>query len=142
MNPETSTQWKTSIKQKRVVSVLQKTILTLFLCISISSFSQDCSILKNNKFTYKLAGKDVEVEFKENEHFEYHQKRKYYIKSTIEWISDCEYYLIIQEVTLPNFPFSVGSRLHIKVTKVRHKKVYYRSKKGARTWEGKMTLSE
>lgn len=99
---------------------------------------QDCTILKNNSFTYKLAKKDVLVEFGESKHVELHQKGKYYIKSNVEWISDCEYYLIIEDVTLPDFPFPLGSKLHIKITKVRGDRVYYKSTMGDRSWEGRM----
>ena len=112
-----------------------------FFCFSFQGTAQKCEILKESSFTYKLAKKEVLVEFKENKHVEYHQDKKYYIKSNVEWISDCEYYLVIQDVTLPNFPFRKGSKLHIKITKVRGKRVYYKSSMGGRTWEGKMTKS-
>ena len=82
------------------------------------------------------------VEFGETKHVEHHQKGKYYIKSNVEWISDCEYYLIIEDVTLPDFPFELGSKLHIKITKVRGNRVYYKSTMGDRSWEGKMTKIE
>jgi hypothetical protein len=115
----------------------------LFLSLlGTTNVVQDCTILKNNSFVYKLAKKDVLVEFGETKHVELHQKGKYYIKSDVEWISDCEYYLIIQDVTLPNFPFKLGSKLHIKITKVRGDRVYYKSTMGGRTWEGKMTRVE
>jgi hypothetical protein len=107
--------------------------------VGITNVEQDCTILKNNSFTYKLAKKDVLVEFGETKHVELHQKGKYYIKSSVEWVSDCEYYLTIQDVTLPDFPFQLGSKLHIKITKVRGDRVYYKSTMGNRTWEGKMT---
>lgn len=88
---------------------------------------------------YKLAKQDVFVNFKEDKHEEYHQDKKYYIKSSIEWVTECEYYLTIEDVTLPDFPFRLGSKLHIKITKVRGDRVYYKSSMGGRTWEGKMT---
>lgn len=112
-----------------------------FFCFSFQGVAQKCEILKNASFTYKLAKKEVLVEFKENKHVEYHQDKKYYIKSNIEWVSDCEYYLVIEDATLPNFPFRKGSKLHIKITKVRGKRVYYKSSMAGRTWEGKMTKS-
>lgn len=111
----------------------------LFFTFTLMNVEQDCSVLKNNSFTYKLSKEDVLVEFKENKHVEYHQDKKYYIKSNVEWVSDCEYYLVIQDVTLPDFPFKLGSKLHIKVTKVKGNRVYYKSSMGGRTWEGKMT---
>ena len=87
-------------------------------------------------------GKEVLVEFKGNKHIELHQKGKYYIKSNIEWISDCEYYLIIEDVNLPDFPFQIGSKLHTKILKVRGDRVYYKSTLGDRSWEGKMVKTE
>ena len=120
-------------------------LLIPILLISFLGFTnpvQDCTILKNNSFVYKLAGKDVWVEFGEDKHTELHQKGKYHIKSKVEWISDCEYYLIIQDVTLPDFPFKLGSKLHIKITKVKGDRVYYKSTMGKRTWEGKMTKKD
>lgn len=112
--------------------------ILLFSVLGFTPLEQECGMLKNNSFVYKLGGKDVLVEFGEEKHAEYHQKGKYYIKSNVEWISDCEYYLIIQDVTLPNFPFKLGSRLHIKITKVKGNRVYYKSTMGGRSWEGKM----
>ena len=114
-------------------------LIVLLTFFSLPSTAQECEILKEGSFTYKLAKKDVLVQFETNKHVEYHQDKKYYIKSNIEWVSDCEYYLVIQDVTLPNFPFKIGSRLHIKITKVKGNRVYYKSSMAGRTWEGKMT---
>ena len=112
----------------------------LFCVLALMSFStEECSILKNNSFTYRNAQKDVLVVFKENEHIEYHNNKAYFIKSDIDWISECEYYLVIKETTLPNFPFKMGTKLHIKVNRVKGKKVYYTSSLGGRTWEGRLT---
>ncbi|TVZ56503.1 hypothetical protein OD91_1789 [Lutibacter sp. Hel_I_33_5] len=118
--------------------------LFLFLCLffALSSFSikQDCTVLKNNSFTYKLGKDKVLVVFNEDKHTEYHEEGKYIIQSDIKWISECEYYLIINEATLPNFPFKLGSKLHVKITGKRGKKIYYKSTLGGNTWEGRMTL--
>ncbi|QOD59717.1 hypothetical protein H9I45_10155 [Polaribacter haliotis] len=116
-------------------------ILCSFALMSSSS-KKDCTILKNNTFSYKNGSNNVVVIFKENKHVEYHNKRKHFIKSDIEWINDCEYYLIIQESTLPNFPFKMGTRMHIKVDKVRGKKIYYTSTLGGRSWEGRLTKAK
>lgn len=116
--------------------------LTAFLGFGfLSSFTtlKDCSFLKNNKFTYKVGSKDVLVVFGEDKYTEYHEKKKYYIKSNIEWVSDCEYNLIIQKSTLPNFPFKSGTKMSIKIDRVKGKKVYYTAKLGGRSWEWKMT---
>jgi len=103
------------------------------------SSSKDCGILKNNTFTYRNSKKDVIVVFKDNKYIEYHNNKEFFIKSDIEWVSNCEYYLIIKESTLPNFPFKMGTKMHIVVNKVRGKKVYYTSSLGGRSWEGRLT---
>jgi len=114
-------------------------ILFAFSAVLLSFTSEkDCSILKNSNFTYKNGGKEVFVVFKKNKHIEYHDKKKYYIKSDIEWISDCEYYLTIEEATIPKFPFDPGTKLHIKVDKVSGKNVYYTCTLRGRSWEGKL----
>jgi hypothetical protein len=113
-------------------------VVAFFLMVSSVVDAQECTILKNNSFTYKLAKKEVLVEFTDNQYIEYHLGKKHYIKSTIKWISDCEYYLEIQENTLPNLPFKKGSKLHTIITKVKKNKVYYISSIGGRTWKGKM----
>ena len=115
-------------------------IIAFFSIAMLMSFSsKDCSVLKNNSFTYRNGGKDVLVVFEENKHAEYHNDKEYYIKSDIEWVNDCEYYLVIKETTLPNFPFKMGTKMHIKVNKVKGKKVYYTSYLGGKSWEGRLT---
>ncbi|RCS25979.1 hypothetical protein DUT90_09370 [Polaribacter sp. WD7] len=115
-------------------------ILTLLGVMMLMSFTADkCFILKNNTFTYRNSKKDVLVIFKENKHVEYHNDKEHYIKSDIEWVTNCEYYLIIRECNLPNFPFKMGTKMHIVVDKVSGKKVYYTSSLGGRSWEGRMT---
>tara|TARA_R110002073_G_scaffold296322_1_gene462306 strand:+ start:16315 stop:16701 length:387 start_codon:yes stop_codon:yes gene_type:complete len=114
--------------------------LTFFLFFFFlgTSSAQNCTLLKNNSFTYRAAKNNVLVEFKEKEYIEYHLNKKYYIKSKIEWVSDCEYYLVIEESTLPDFPFEKGTKMHIIVTQVKGNKVYYKSSLAGRIWEGKM----
>lgn len=114
-------------------------ILALFLVTSLSLKAQDCSAIKNNNFTYKNGGKEILVVIGENDYIEYHNKKKHYIKSDIEWVSDCEYNLIIRESTLPNFPFKMGTVMTVKIDKVRGKKIYYTATLGGRSWEWKMT---
>lgn len=119
-------------------------LLMLFSITLLMSFSssKDCGILKDNTFTYRNSKKEVIVIFKDNKHVEYHNNKEFFIKSDIEWVSNCEYYLIIKETTLPNFPFKMGTKMHIVVNKVRGKKVYYTSSLGGRSWEGRLTQTK
>lgn len=116
-------------------------LILLFSVVSLMSFNKkDCGeTLKNNTFTYRYAKKDVLVVFKVNDYIEYHNNKEHYIKSDIEWTSNCEYDLIIKETNLPDFPFKVGTKLHIVINKISGKKVYYTSSLGGRSWEGRMT---
>ncbi|ARV07132.1 hypothetical protein BTO04_10730 [Polaribacter sp. SA4-10] len=116
-------------------------MIAFFSIAMLMSFaSKDCSILKNNSFTYRTGGEDVLVVFEESKHAEYHNDNEFYIKSDIEWISDCEYYLTVTETTLPNFPFEMGAKLHIIINKVKGEKVYYTSSLGGKSWEGRLTM--
>lgn len=117
-------------------------VLFLLTFIGLMSFvkKDNCaSYLKNKKFTYRVAKEDVLIVFKNNKYIEYHKNRKYFIKSDIEWISSCEYNLVIKETTLPDFPFKMGTKMHIVVEKIRGDKVYYTGTLGGRSWEGRMT---
>lgn len=99
----------------------------------------NCTILKNNNFKYRYNKQDVLISFKENTYIEYHNNKEHYIKSDIEWLSDCEYNLIIRESNLPDFPFKTGTKLNMKVDRISGKKVYYTATLGGRSWEGRMT---
>ena len=117
-------------------------LLSITLLMSFTSTKKDCEILKGNVFTYKNAKKDVIVVFSENKYIEYHNDQEHFIKSDIEWVNDCEYYLVIKESTLPNFPFKMGTKMHIKVNSVRGKKVYYKATLGGKSWEGRLTQTK
>ena len=124
----------------RKKTVQKSGLILLFWIFGLSSVkAQDCSILKNNSFTYTLAKQEVLVEFNDDTYVEYHNDKKYFIKSAIEWLSDCEYNLTIQEISFPDFPFEPGAKLHTKILKVKKNKIYYESTLAGRTWKGKMT---
>jgi len=118
---------------------LKKFYILFSFSLILLSFTptQDCSILKNNSFTYTLAGEKVLVKFTENEQIEYHQNGKYFIKSAVKWGANCEYFLTIKETTLPNYPFKKGTKLHVVITKIKGDKIYYKSTFENRTWEGR-----
>ncbi|MGB0892331.1 MAG: hypothetical protein ACPGUU_08255, partial [Flavobacteriaceae bacterium] len=85
-------------------------------------------------------GKDVvQVQFDGNNHTELHNDGKIYIKSTIEWTSNCTYYLTIKETNFPNFPFKKGDKLQVEILKVKGDNVYYKSTINKKSWEGKLT---
>ena len=95
-------------------------------------------LLKNVTYTYKYKGEDVIVNFSEKEHIEYYSNKKYYIKSTIDWVANDESYMTIQKSNLPNFPFKNGTKLHMKINKIKRGYVYYESTLGNNSWTGRM----
>lgn len=116
-------------------------IIFVFFLFTLVSFSQEnsCkSFIENQKFTYKLDKKNVLVIFKNDKCIEYHDNKKYFIKSDIIWISNCEYNLVIRENNLPSFPFTSGTKLNVKIKKIKGNKMFYIGTLDGRSWESKM----
>ena len=111
----------------------------IFSFFFLISQTPDCSVLKNGKFTYKRGKDVVQVQFDGNNHTELHNNGKHYIKSTIEWISDCKYYLTVKETNLSNISIKKGNKILVEVIKVKGDNVYYKSSFNKRNWEGKLT---
>ncbi|RCS26357.1 hypothetical protein DUT90_11355 [Polaribacter sp. WD7] len=97
-------------------------------------------LIDETHYTYKYNGNDVLVSFKDGEHTEYFENKKYFIKSKVRWISNEECIMTIQFSNLPNFPFRKGTELKMKILKIRRGKVFYQSTLGGRTWTGKMSI--
>ena len=105
--------------------------LICLLCF-ITSHSQpkanDCEILKHCKLKY-IDGQDSTcyIIINNTEHVEYYESNKYYIKSKLNWLNDCEYEATIIEISLPNFPFGPGPGevMHVSFKKIDDKIVSY-----------------
>ncbi|MEO9570453.1 MAG: hypothetical protein ABJH82_03550 [Polaribacter sp.] len=98
-------------------------------------------LVSNKTFTYMYDGGEVEVVFKGNEHYEFHNNKQHFIKSKLFWVSEDLVYVTIEDFTIPNFPFDRGTKMKIEITKVEKDYVYYKSTLGGRTWLGKMKES-
>ena len=122
-------------------AVAENTINPTVKSSKMINYDTESSVLKNNTFTYEYGGKDVIVVFDNNEHTEYYNNKKHYIKSELTWINESECVMTIKEVTLPGLPFKAGTQMEMKITKTKGDYVYYESTLGGRTWEGKMKLS-
>ena len=115
-------------------------ICFLLLLLSTKNvIGQDCSIAHEGKFKYRNGKDEVIVETKGKDHTEHHNKGKYFIKSKIEWLNDCEYNMTMTEVTIPNFPYGPGDVMNVKINKVAGKEIFYTSTVKGVTWEGKLT---
>lgn len=117
--------------------------VVLWLCSFGCIFGQsDCSILHRGTFLYDGNHGQIKVIISGNIHTEYHDSGKYFIKSDIEWVTDCEYNLTLKEVTIPNFPFGTGTVMNVKITKVDGKEVYYTATVNGKSWKGLYTKIE
>lgn len=101
----------------------------VFLLYSFNSFSQseepDCKILKNIKLQYfDVSNREDFVLINNSKHVEYHQNGKFFIKSDLVWITDCEYNAILTDFNLPNFPFTIGEKMHVRFYKIEKKIIY------------------
>ncbi|QQV04261.1 MULTISPECIES: hypothetical protein [Chryseobacterium] len=97
--------------------------LALFLTINVvkaqSNQKIDCKILKEIKMKYvDDTDRTVYIIIKANKHIEHLETDKYYIKSDLEWVSDCEYNATMTEITLPNFPFKPGEVMNVKFERI------------------------
>ncbi len=95
-------------------------------------------LVKDNTYSYQYDGGNVDVIFKGNEHYEFHNNRKHFIKSKLFWVAEDLVYVTIEDFNLPNFPFKRGTKMKIEITKVEKNYIYYKSTLGGRTWLGKM----
>lgn len=92
-------------------------VLCLTSAISLAQSNEkiDCKILKNIKLKYTdNPDKTAYLTISGNKHVEYLEGGKYFIKSDLEWLNDCEYNAKMTEITLPNFPFKAGEIMNVK----------------------------
>lgn len=110
--------------------------------LKIDGKTTEAPLIKDKTFTYNYKGGEVLVVFEKNQHFEFFNNKKNFIKSELIWTSKDECYMIIKDFNLPNFPFKAGTKMKMKITKVKDGFVHYKSTLGGRTWKGKMKESE
>jgi hypothetical protein len=92
--------------------------------------------MKSGTFTYGPSEKKVKVVIKGNSHIEYHNKGQYLIRSDIKWINDCEYNMTMTEVTIPDFPYSAGDIMNVRIIRVEGNTIFYTSTVKGMSWEG------
>jgi len=92
----------------------------LLMLISFSSFHDtDCSKLKHCRLQYlDIDDTSAYMIIDGNKLVEYCNEGKHYIKADIKWLSDCAYETILTEATVPNFPFTMGERMQVRIRKI------------------------
>lgn len=122
----------------------------ILLCATLFSssfgFSQtsaECSFLRKSTLKYLDADDTTSfVVINDTTHIEYHQNKKFFIKSNIEWLSDCEWEMTMTEVTIPGFPFGAGDKMHVKVNKIEGGIIFYTATVKNTSWPGRFRKIE
>ena len=128
---------------KTMKAALSLLLFTLFTIGNITAQSdEECAILHNGTFTYGEADNIVTVKIEGENHMEYHNEGKYYIKSKLIWVNECEYNMTMKKVTIPNFPYGKGDVMNVKVSAVEGNVIKYTSTVQGQSWEGIITKIE
>ena len=125
---------------------LKSTIAFIFI-ISAFGFTQGnankqsdkgCEILHEGTFIYGNTTDEIKVVIDGKKHIEYHNNGKYFIKSKLDWLSDCEYNMTMTKITIPNFPYKKGEVMNVKIDRVEGNEVFYTSTVNGKSWKGKL----
>jgi hypothetical protein len=68
------------------------------------------NLSSNNTSSYVIIDGENHTEFMQNE--------KFYIKSKLKWIDDCNYEMTMLEKNDPDFPFGPGEKMIVKIDKI------------------------
>ena len=114
-----------------MMKIIRVIILTtaLFLCglnalLSQSPAQPDCSFLKDCTLMLKQNGEESIVVIKDDKHMELLDAGNSWVKSDLEWISDCEYAATVNSFKWPEFIFEVGEVLYARVVKIEGDSVF------------------
>jgi hypothetical protein len=125
---------------------MQKSIILFLVLLSNSvsySQAQKCNILKNCKLKYAdiFPGNILtNILIKNDKHIEYSEDEKYFIKSNLVWVNECEYNATITEYNVVNYPFKIGDTMNVKFDKFENDIVYYIAVYKEKEIKGKMII--
>jgi hypothetical protein len=128
------------------MKLIRPILFALLLVTNLQCFCQDietppCSILKKGKFLYlDTQDKTTYIEMDGNYQIQKSDKNPYYIESAVEWINDCTYIMTMTKITIPNFPYGVGDKMKVDITKIDRKIIYYTSTVNGVSWNGRFKI--
>ena len=108
----------------------QLLFLSAFFIINFSSYGQvhwlvnadsipDCNLIKSGKFINKesneKATEGYSIVFENGIATEYINNGAYYLKSRVEFISECKYKSTVIEVTIPNYNLGPGTIIQTEI---------------------------
>ncbi|MDQ3073817.1 MAG: hypothetical protein M3Q97_11210 [Bacteroidota bacterium] len=124
----------------------------LFIALLCSSFTTGmpgsaeapaCEIMKNGTFDYVgIPHSEAYIVIEGDQHAEYYQDGKYYVKSRLEWIDECTFQTTVERITVPEFSFGLGDHMTIKITKVKKGIIEFEGKTDKEEFSGKLKKVE
>lgn len=120
--------------------LLQLALLLMFTALMANTNPEEnnCKIAHRGTFVYGSGSTFVKVVITENEHTEYHNNGKYYIKSKIKWINNCEFVVTFTEITIPDFEYTKDDQMYVKINSVEKKEIHFTSTINRKSWSGKL----
>lgn len=122
---------------KRILQLGLLLMLTALMAFT-NPEENHCKIAHRGTFVYGSGSTFVKVVINENEHTEYHNNGKYYIKSTIKWINNCEFVVSFREITVPDFEYSTADQMYVKINSVEKKEINFTATINRKSWSGKL----
>ncbi|WP_276500759.1 hypothetical protein [Terrimonas pollutisoli] len=128
---------------KRVFLFFTLSFVTVFALAQDDNESLDCSIIKKGTFKYlDIPDTTAYFKIKKENHTEYHRDGKYYIKSKIKWVNDCQYEMVMLSNTIPDFPFQPGAVMLVTFLKIEGDIIYYSAEVDGDKWYGRLRKLE
>ena len=117
----------------------KQSILSLLalLLVAATGYCQDCSILKKGKFRY-VDNPSAWFVIDGSKHTEYLENGKYYIQSTLKWVSGCTYTMTMKKCTMPDFPYKPNDVMTVTVTKIEDGVIHFSTDIEGNKAEGKV----
>jgi hypothetical protein len=114
-------------------------VFSSFLYGQETDTKTSCSVLKQGKFRYlDIDDTTAYFEIDKEDHTEYHNGGKYFIKSRLRWITDCQYEMTMLKNTIPDFPFKPGDVMIVAINKVEGDIINYTSEVNGYKWDGRL----
>jgi hypothetical protein len=108
-----------------MIATKQSVFLLLFsLLFAASAYCQDCSVLKKGKFKY-VDNPSAWFVIDGSKHTEYLENGKYYIQSTLKWVSGCTYTMTMKKCTMPDFPYKPNDVMTVTITDIQDGIIYF-----------------
>ena len=82
---------------------------------------------------------EVVVTITDSNFVESYQDGKYFIKAQLDWLSQCEYNLVITKVNAPGVMYTTGDEVNVKINRVEGNDIFYTATVRRVSWDGKFT---